>query len=197
MRRSSGRRRQSCEGLKVERSRSSVDLNALAASAQAEAPTTRQPGTRLRPHGQLLPGPPLRRAHPRAQPRLRCSGGAHARAWRRRERRDLQRRERGAAAAAAVGRARPRGDDLEPLAVVRQDVGGRRRGERLPARAQTLAEVAAWERRSGEPDRGRRARAHRRRDRDREPVLHAGRRRRFADACSRRRKMSRTVRRSS
>ena len=112
----------------------------------------------------------------------------------RRQRRDLQRRQRRSAAAAAVGRTRPRRDDLEPLAVVRQDVGVRRRGQRLSAPGLDALRGRRVGRRSGEPDRGRRSGARRRRRPSPRTCSPRWACRRSADACSLQR---RTCRRRS
>ena len=76
---------------------------------------------------------------------------------------------------AAVGRARPRGDDLEQVDGVRQDVGGRGRGRGLSEAQPDAPGGRDLERGAGQPDRRPGARARRRRPRQRQHVLDARR----------------------
>ena len=99
-----------------------------------------------------------------------------ARARDRRQCRHLQRPQRRAAPAAAVGRARPRRDDLEQVDGVRQDLGGRGRGRGLSQAQPDAAGGRDLERRAGEPDRRPGARARGGRARERQHLLDARRR---------------------
>ena len=78
--------------------------------------------------------------------------------------------------AAAVARARSRGDDLEQVDGVRQDLGGRGRGRGLSPAQPDAAGGRDLERRAGEPDRRPGARARVGRARERQHLLDARRR---------------------